>query len=167
MTRHGNLSWLARGITLALFALIIATWSSAPALAHHRQGHDRPTAPADADADGVADSTDNCVSTPNPDQADSDSDGIGDACEAPTPEPDRDYDGVPDSSDNCMWTSNSDQSDLDGDGVGDACDPDFPSVDQLWYELFGPGCGGSYGCIGPIPMPIYCRDYTMPSTCGY
>ncbi len=36
----------------------------------------------DADSDGVIDSLDNCPNTPNADQADSNSNGIGDACEA-------------------------------------------------------------------------------------
>ena len=37
--------------------------------------------PLDTDADGVPDTTDNCPSTANPDQADADHDGIGDACD--------------------------------------------------------------------------------------
>lgn len=37
--------------------------------------------PADTDADGIPDSEDNCIMTYNPDQADSDGDGIGDECE--------------------------------------------------------------------------------------
>lgn len=43
------------------------------------------TPTADADSDGVIDCNDNCVNTANADQADSDADGIGDACEAPAP----------------------------------------------------------------------------------
>ncbi|MEK6642842.1 MAG: right-handed parallel beta-helix repeat-containing protein [Planctomycetota bacterium] len=43
------------------------------------------TPTADADGDGVIDCTDNCSAVANADQADSDADGIGDACEAPAP----------------------------------------------------------------------------------
>jgi hypothetical protein len=38
--------------------------------------------PADSDGDGIADDVDNCVSTPNPDQADRDLDGVGDVCDS-------------------------------------------------------------------------------------
>ena len=71
---------------------------------------------ADADGDGVADSDDNCPNTPNPDQLDSDGNGVGDACD------DSDGDGVPDLVDNCRGKPNANQTDSDGDGIGDACE---------------------------------------------
>ncbi|MFP4600988.1 MAG: thrombospondin type 3 repeat-containing protein [Persicimonas sp.] len=73
----------------------------------------------DADGDGIDDSMDNCPNTPNPDQTDTDGDGLGDACD-----PDDDGDGVDDVDDNCPLIANPDQTDTDGDGLGDVCDPD-------------------------------------------
>nr|WP_246283216.1 glycosyl hydrolase family 18 protein [Marinifaba aquimaris] len=73
------------------------------------------------DNDGVADEIDNCPNTPNPDQADSDGDGIGDACDT-VDIIDTDGDGIEDAVDNCPNTPNPDQMDSDGDGIGDACD---------------------------------------------
>lgn len=49
----------------------------------------------DSDNDGILDSVDNCISTYNPDQGDSDNDGIGDVCD------DSDLDGLVDSEDKC------------------------------------------------------------------
>jgi len=40
-------------------------------------------APVDTDKDTVYDFSDNCPTTPNPDQTDTDGDGIGDACDCP------------------------------------------------------------------------------------
>src|SRR5712692_385328 len=41
-------------------------------------------APIDSDGDGIPNDVDNCPLVPNPDQRDSNLDGIGDACETPT-----------------------------------------------------------------------------------
>ena len=71
----------------------------------------------DSDADGAIDGSDNCVNSYNPDQADLDHDGVGDACD-----PDDDNDGVADMDDNCPDVANADQADADGDWIGDACD---------------------------------------------
>ncbi|NIQ19451.1 MAG: hypothetical protein GTN95_04450 [Gammaproteobacteria bacterium] len=75
--------------------------------------------PLDGDGDRVPDVLDNCPEVANPDQADNDGDGQGDACDA-----DDDDDGVPDGRDNCPLDANPGQEDNDGDGLGDACDPD-------------------------------------------
>lgn len=40
-----------------------------------------PGLPLDTDQDGIPDSSDNCITVPNPDQVDADQDGIGDACD--------------------------------------------------------------------------------------
>lgn len=71
---------------------------------------------ADTDEDGIVDSTDNCVTTANPDQADIDQNGRGDACD------DFDRDGVINDKDNCPDNTNRAQKDIDGDGIGDVCD---------------------------------------------
>ncbi|CAG0955150.1 Alpha-agarase [Methanosarcinales archaeon] len=75
----------------------------------------------DTDGDGVPDSTDNCPSVSNPDQADIDGDGKGDACDT-SDDRDTDLDGIKDVVDNCPSVPNPDQADIDGDGKGDACD---------------------------------------------
>src|SRR5690625_4036643 len=74
----------------------------------------------DADGDGIPDDEDNCPYDYNPDQKDTDGDGVGDVCDD-----DIDGDGIPNDEDNCPYVHNPGQEDMDGDGVGDACDDDI------------------------------------------
>ncbi|HLP93072.1 MAG TPA: thrombospondin type 3 repeat-containing protein [Saprospiraceae bacterium] len=75
----------------------------------------------DSDGDGMMDCIDNCPYTYNPDQADTNNNGIGDVCE-PGCANDADNDGICDEDDNCDFDANPSQADSDCDGVGDACD---------------------------------------------
>jgi hypothetical protein len=72
---------------------------------------------ADGDGDGVGDACDNCPDDYNPHQEDSDSNGQGDACD-----PDADGDTIDNALDNCPLVPNLGQEDNDADQVGDACD---------------------------------------------
>jgi hypothetical protein len=72
----------------------------------------------DEDKDGVCKPYDNCPNHSNPEQADMDEDGLGDACDD-----DADGDGHDDATDdNCPTVYNPGQVDSDSDQIGDACD---------------------------------------------
>ena len=79
----------------------------------------------DEDGDGVADDIDNCPANSNPDQADGNLDGVGDACQVA----DQDEDGIADGSDNCPTIYNPEQIDTDENGVGDDCSNLTPDVE--------------------------------------
>jgi len=95
----------------------------------------------------VANAGDNCPHLANPDQADLDADGQGDACDA-----DIDGDGIPTAGDNCPTVANSDQSDFDGDSSGDACDSDVDgdtvanAADQCEFTPAGTLVDPQNGC---------------------
>lgn len=111
----------------------------------------------DWDGDGVPDVLDNCPDYANPDQLDTDGDGLGDYCEG-----DDDNDGVSDGQDNCPLAANSGQEDTDNEGIGDACDncPTVANFTQADSDQDGIGdmcdclcpCHGDPACDGQIDI---------------
>ena len=125
---------------------------------------------ADGDHDGVNDPPhpdgDNCAgenAAYNPTQRDTDSDGLGDACDT-----DDDDDAVDDAVDNCPLMANAAQADADGDAAGDVCDADddgdglsdsrdncrfVPNADQADADRDGLGDACDEAAPGGPPRP--------------
>ena len=104
----------------------------------------------DSDGDGIVDVSDNCDFVVNPEQLDTDGDGIGDLCD-----PDLDGDGVTNELDNCPMDYNPDQANNDNDSSGDICDNDddndgysdiqdfFPFDPNEWLDTDRDGIGNN------------------------
>ena len=103
---------------------------------------------ADADCDGVADSVDNCLSVLNPNQADFDADGQGDACDS-----EDDGDGFTDAAEAAIGTgpvdpcgSNGWPADLDANNTLNIGD-----LNSFLFPLRGNGSFNKFG--HPVPDP--------------
>ncbi len=112
----------------------------------------------DTDLDGVCDNLDNCPLVANFDQTNSDSDGLGDACDACDFDPDNDIDAdtLCGDVDNCPTVANFDQANGDFDLHGDACDNCPALANNLQGNADGDAAGdlcdvcpadGADGCI--------------------
>ena len=83
-------------------------------------GDEGTTPPPDADGDTVADVGDNCPKNANADQADTDADGTGDACD-PTPNGDFDVAGGTNEPPPVLATEDGSSSEDSGGGGGGGC----------------------------------------------
>lgn len=95
-------------------------------------GIDGTIALVDRDADGVADTADNCPTFANPDQGNEDGDRFGDPC------------------DPCPIEANNAPSDPEGDGVADGCDPRpaLPGDKIVLFEGFHRGLPATWQVNG-------------------
>lgn len=98
----------------------------------------------DSDEDGAPDRVDNCVNTPNADQADRDRDGVGDECDL------------------CPTAFDPDQTDSIGDGVGDACREALCTTGIFCGEGEARACCGvgeecvADACVALCPFSVRC-----------
>jgi len=145
----GNTIWVAGmaislsgGATLDVSGILTAATSSVSSPADYGACASVPD--TDADDDGVDDVDDNCPDAANPDQADLDGDGLGDACDS-----DADGDGDPGASD-CDDLDPSRYAgavELCDDGIDNDCDG-LVDVDDLGGDCDGDGiANGEDNCL--------------------
>ncbi len=102
----------------------------------------------DDDCDEIANESDNCPQTYNPNQEDGEGDGMGDVCDncpamANPTQLDADDDLLGDVCDNCPAIFNPSQEDMDTDMMGDVCDDDLDgdgilNVEDNCPEIYNP-----------------------------
>ena len=118
----------------------------------------------DADNDGYSNGFDNCPLTANSTQDDTDSDGIGNACDptlgTDTNDGDHDYDNVGNAFDNCPTTANENQADADYDDLGDACDTQSSTPNGTYHVRY---CNDPVGIGVSDPGGASCSS-TPPAT---
>ncbi len=102
---------------------------------------------ADIDSDGIDDSQDNCIETPNPDQRDSNGDGFGNVCDA-----DLDNNGTVSFADLNLFKSKfgTDDPDADFDGNGSVSFADLSIFKSLFGLPPGPADGPDNHQYGPL-----------------
>ena len=119
----------------------------------------------DTDGDGIPDADDNCPDTPNPDQTDTNGNGVGDACEEYAPVADAGFDQTV----NIWQTVNFDALNEDGNGDShgspESYDPDGSITYYGWdidedgtYELTGSNPSAVFNTAGTITVELLVQD---------
>jgi len=108
-----------------------------------------PTPPPDTDGDGVPDAQDKCPTTPNPDQADRDHDGLGDACDPLS-----------------VYVATGDSypagADVGGPGVEDRTHAYPQLLADILHQRLSKSLSLDYSCSGATTT-----DYIMASQCNW
>ncbi len=128
---------------------------------------------ADSDGDGVGDACDLCALEFDPSQRDRDADGLGDACD---PCLDVDGDGRGEGAGGCpvdacpdLTGAPADDTDTDGDGRGDACDPCPADPRDRWAgDTICAKTPGLAGALAPAAagLDFFTRPVTVQEGLG-